>query len=193
VDGLISQEKAIQKQMDKIAAQMVAAIKKALGIKSPSKVMAEIGMWSGQGVIEGLDSMATQVQKSSEGIGAAAILGLSKSIKGMQDLVGSEIDLTPVIAPVLDLTDVQAGVARMGTLLTQQPVSVSGAYSAAKDASIGYQSNQTALAELQAILSNPTPTIEYNQYNNSPKALSSAEIYRQTNNQLSTVKEALPK
>jgi hypothetical protein len=34
-------------------------------------------------------------------------------------------------------------------------------------------------------------TVNYNQYNNSPKSLSAAEIYRQTNNQLSRTKKIL--
>lgn len=38
---------------------------------------------------------------------------------------------------------------------------------------------------------NDQAPIQFNQYNNSPKALSNAEIYRRTKNQLSVAKGAL--
>lgn len=50
IAGLEKQEKAIEKQMMKIAKSMEKAIKRALGIKSPSKVMEPVGEFSAQGV-----------------------------------------------------------------------------------------------------------------------------------------------
>ncbi|MEV6803134.1 hypothetical protein [Streptomyces sp. NPDC051132] len=52
--GLESQQKAIEKLMVKVAKSMEKAIKKALGIKSPSTVMARLGVFSTQGLARGL-------------------------------------------------------------------------------------------------------------------------------------------
>ncbi|MFS8200473.1 hypothetical protein ACLVWQ_17525 (plasmid) [Streptomyces sp. CWNU-52B] len=52
--GLDSQQDAIEKQMVKIAKGMDKAIRKALGIKSPSTVMAQLGAYSTQGLARGL-------------------------------------------------------------------------------------------------------------------------------------------
>lgn len=52
--GLESQQKAIEDMMVKIAKGMEKAIKKALGIKSPSTVMAKVGVYSTQGLARGL-------------------------------------------------------------------------------------------------------------------------------------------
>ncbi|MFJ6566422.1 hypothetical protein ACIQNU_03320 [Streptomyces sp. NPDC091292] len=52
--GLDSQQDAIEKQMVKIAKGMEKAIKKALGIKSPSTVMAQLGQYSTEGLAVGL-------------------------------------------------------------------------------------------------------------------------------------------
>lgn len=57
VKGLESQSAAIEKSMDNIAASMVAAIKKALGIRSPSKVFQSLGQYSGAGLVNGLNDM----------------------------------------------------------------------------------------------------------------------------------------
>ncbi|MFJ5150832.1 hypothetical protein ACIQCF_04485 [Streptomyces sp. NPDC088353] len=52
--GLASQQKDIEKLMLKIATSMQKSIKKALGIKSPSTVMAKLGAFSTQGLARGL-------------------------------------------------------------------------------------------------------------------------------------------
>ena len=58
VKGLQSQEKAIEKEMMKIAKSMQKAIKHALGIKSPSAVFAEIGQWIPRGLAKGVEGGA---------------------------------------------------------------------------------------------------------------------------------------
>ncbi|MFF4166868.1 hypothetical protein [Streptomyces sp. NPDC001741] len=52
--GLASQQKAIEKQMLTIAKAMEKAIKKALGIKSPSRVMAGLGRYTTEGLAVGM-------------------------------------------------------------------------------------------------------------------------------------------
>ncbi|MEV5444049.1 hypothetical protein AB0N23_16150 [Streptomyces sp. NPDC052644] len=52
--GLAAQQKDIERLMLDIAKGMQAAIKKALGIKSPSRVMAELGRYSTEGLAVGL-------------------------------------------------------------------------------------------------------------------------------------------
>ncbi|WPO69930.1 hypothetical protein [Streptomyces sp. KN37] len=53
VKGLTAQQKAIEATMMAIAKSMEAAIKKALGIKSPSTVMEQVGDYAFQGVEQG--------------------------------------------------------------------------------------------------------------------------------------------
>ena len=80
VKGLQSQEKAIEKQMMRIAKAMQKAIKKALGIKSPSTVFAEIGQWIPRGLARGVEGDAhhatTAVRKMAGAVaGAGAASG----------------------------------------------------------------------------------------------------------------------
>ncbi|WP_439947162.1 phage tail tape measure protein [Streptomyces sp. BBFR109] len=58
VKGLQNQQKAIEKQMLTIAKAMQKAIKKALGIKSPSTVFAGIGQWIPRGLATGVEGAA---------------------------------------------------------------------------------------------------------------------------------------
>ncbi|MFF3127207.1 phage tail tape measure protein [Streptomyces sp. NPDC057908] len=55
IKGLKSQQKTIEKQMASIGTSMAKAIKKALGIHSPSRVFAdEVGRWIPAGIMQGM-------------------------------------------------------------------------------------------------------------------------------------------
>ncbi|MFJ2718992.1 hypothetical protein [Streptomyces sp. NPDC087437] len=62
--GLASQQKDIEKLMLKIATSMQKSIKKALGIKSPSTVMARLGRFSTQGLARGLVGALPEVDRA---------------------------------------------------------------------------------------------------------------------------------
>jgi phage-related minor tail protein len=64
VKGLQNQQKAIERQMLKIAKGMSKSIRKALGIKSPSRVMALVGQYTAQGLIRGVDGQRKAVNRS---------------------------------------------------------------------------------------------------------------------------------
>ncbi|MGW2861958.1 phage tail tape measure protein [Streptomyces sp. NPDC001205] len=71
IKGLQSQEKAIQNQMLKIAKGMQTAIKSALGIRSPSKVFAELGSFVPQGLAQGIQDAAHHATTAARGLAHA--------------------------------------------------------------------------------------------------------------------------
>lgn len=65
IKGLQSQRSAIERQMLVIAKGMSAAIKKALGIRSPSRVMADqVGRYIPAGIVEGIRKGAPAVDRT---------------------------------------------------------------------------------------------------------------------------------
>ncbi|XMN09300.1 phage tail tape measure protein [Streptomyces griseobrunneus] len=68
VKGLQSEQKNIERQMLTIAKGMQKAIRKALGIKSPSRVMALIGRFIPQGLAAGIDGDRGLVDRSMAGL-----------------------------------------------------------------------------------------------------------------------------
>jgi hypothetical protein len=189
VKGLQSQQRNIEIQMDAIADAMVKSIKKKLGIRSPSRVFMTVGGYSAEGLAKGMDQMSGMVEKSASGMGTAATESLRKALSNVADIVVSDIDIKPVISPVLDLSGVRKDAGQLGGLLSADSISVDSAYAKARYVASSYANNQTVQAGDQSTPS--VSPITYNQYNNSPKALSSADIYRQTNNQLSRTKNQL--
>lgn len=188
VKGLEDQQANIEVQMDKIALGMVTAIKKALGIKSPSREFMKVGDWSVQGLAKGLQQSASVSEKAAEGVGHDTINALRKTLSGMSEAVMAGVDIDPTIRPVLDLTAIQRDAVKMGDILKGNDLAIGAAFATAKVASNDYSSNQNAQAEM-AMAGGDSFT--FNQTNNSPKALSEATIYRQTKNQISTAKGAL--
>lgn len=79
VAGLAKQQKAIEAQMLKIALGMQKAIKKALGIKSPSKVFQKIGENTALGFVKGFDSvdapMFSSAKYASAGVAGTTLVG----------------------------------------------------------------------------------------------------------------------
>lgn len=184
VSGLKSQQANIEKQMDNIAGYMVRAIKKSLGIKSPSKEFEKIGLFSMEGLAKGLKDDRL-ISKATSRVGSGVVDGMRSAIENMNDQISSQMNLNPVIKPVLDLSGMSSGASRLGGLLGSG-LNVSDAY-------FGAQSTLSSLGALSDSYSGLEfgTHIELKQYNTSPKALSEAEIYRNTKNLLSRAKGAL--
>ena len=187
--GLQSQQAAIDSEMNKIAASMVKAIKKALGIKSPSRMFAEIGKFSAEGLAKGLKDSAATTDKAAEQMGHSTIESLRKSLTGLSEAVMSEIEVDPTIRPVLDLSGIQKDAVKMGEILSRNDLAVGSSFARAKVVASEYSSAQSSRDEMA--MAGATPSLVFNQTNNSPKALSNAELYRQSKNGLSRMKGAL--
>lgn len=189
VNGLYSGQGAIVNAAKDVAKAALKAAMKALGIASPSKEFEALGKFSDEGLALGLKKSASVVTKAATTLGEDSIYALRKTLTGVNELIKGELDTTPVISPVLDLTAMQSTADQIGGMFRTQTISLSASVSAAKDAAAGYQANQDILAENGVV--ERVPVVEYNQYNSSPKALNEADIYRQTKNQLSVTKGAV--
>lgn len=91
-NGLASQVPALQAQANEIANTIDKTIRKALQIKSPSRVLEKLGIFSGQGITQGLAStkgMLSNAVKSLTDIMqtdiSAASIGLSTTLNGGMD------------------------------------------------------------------------------------------------------------
>lgn len=79
IKGLQSQQKALNKQADKIGASIVKAIKKKLKIHSPSRTLRdEVGQYIPLGIVEGINSKISDIQQASDRMVAAAVPDTSR-------------------------------------------------------------------------------------------------------------------
>ena len=74
IDGIGSMARAAKNKAKEIAGGITGGIKNLLKISSPSKVLAEIGRWTGEGLAEGIAKTASIVERSSDVLADAATL-----------------------------------------------------------------------------------------------------------------------
>jgi hypothetical protein len=92
------------------------------------------------------------------------------------------------ITPVLDLSQVQKDASKIQDLSNVIPITAAASYGQAAAISDQTQASAAAQAEADA---QKVVNFNFEQKNESPKALDEVEIYRNTKNQLSQVKSAL--
>lgn len=169
-----------------VALRALASAKSALGVHSPSREFAKIGKFSDEGLAQGLRDNAGIVSNAGTEVGKAALNSVVGIVKQISDALDENIDYQPTIRPVLDLTGVQDNVAVLDSIPSTYAGYLDVSTNLAASANLGYENNREVVEGV--VTTGNNTTIEYNQYNNSPKSLSNVEIYRQTRNQLSTLK-----
>ena len=160
---------AVQAVTDTAIGQM----QNALQIHSPSRVTMRFGSYFAEGFARGI----------SDGERSASIAALSMvqdTISKIADAVDAGMDVEPTIRPVLDLSSVEAESKRLNAIFSRNR-----AMSINRDM---YQPVKDNINQNGETVSETGSTFNFTQNNYSPKALSRADIYRQTKNQISTLK-----
>lgn len=189
LDGLNSQRENVRKEMNALARIMVTAIKKALRIKSPSQEFAEIGRYSNEGLAAGLERYSILSQNAAENVAKDALKAINDTIYGIGSGVSSNMNLSPIISPVLDLTQLRRDASAIDPMLGINALNAGVSYSQASDISAQELASEGGLA--RSLSQTAVKEIKFEQNNYSPKTLSPSEIYRNTRNQLALAEEAL--
>lgn len=92
-----------------MAAAAAAAARSELQINSPSKVGEEIGKFFGLGFVNAIGEYQQKAYRSSAEMANAARSGLTAAATKIQNAIDGNLDTQPVIRPVLDLRNIQAG------------------------------------------------------------------------------------
>lgn len=171
--------------------------KKFLRIGSPSKIMEEVGRHIPEGLAVGIEKNIGTVKNAMEHLSNAVINGfnVSPNVVQIKDSLTRIIhhqlrdldEFNPTITPVLDLTKVRSQANTIGKYLKvadiQADLSMAQARVLASTAVMSTESTATAAPVVTSIT--------FEQINNSPKALSTTDIYRNTRSQLALAKQEL--
>lgn len=85
---------------------------------SPSKLTIQAGKWLGEGLIIGMNAMESRTYGAGKSMGETAFDSIRSALSGMNDIINSDMDTTPTIRPVLDLTNVKATAGKLNGLFT---------------------------------------------------------------------------
>ena len=149
VKGLQSQEDELRKQMEKLARIMIKALKKELGMSSPSKEFMEIGRYSMEGMAQGLSKSSKIVTDALVAASSDALSAMKKSVRDISDVVTNELNPNPVITPVLDLTQVRSQTGELAALTKVVPITAATSYGQAaliSSQQTADQADQTSVA-----------------------------------------------
>lgn len=100
------------------AKHLLNGMTQTLAINSPSKETEELGFYTVEGYIRGIQNAANNVTAEGFDVGNRAMTGLQMALKMGADSIHSE-DVTPTITPVIDLTNVKSGMDTINTMMNQ--------------------------------------------------------------------------
>lgn len=191
IDGMGSKMSDVRSKAAEIARAAKSAANAELGVKSPSRVFIETGHYVGEGLAIGIEQMIPAVRSSASGLGDTLIMSVRDAIDAISY---EEIDSTPVITPVIDLSSVRSGARQLGSILSgSDGITIDPRRTRGMAQGISATRNDIRREEAEKMGDRASTvvnnnTYEFNQTNNSPKSLSNLEIYRDTKNLLAITK-----
>lgn len=189
VVGLVGRENMdrVIEAIKKLAGLLPEWARKVLGVESPSKVFKEIGGQVGAGFALGLDR--DNLAKNSAVRHAERIVSaFAETLSNLPSAVADMDEFNPVITPVLDLSRVSADAKGLGTMLATPTISPNVSTAQANLISTTGSQNESESEEIP--YSGPRE-VTFIQNNNSPKALSTNDVYRGTKSQIALAKKEL--
>lgn len=173
-----------------IGRSAVSGLQSAIDAHSPSREAAKMGDYTGIGYVDTLLDYVTKAYNAGGDVGNAALDGINKAIAKIATTFDDTSLMSPVIRPVVDLTDAQKSVTTLNSLFSR---SIGIAVDSASAVSTAMSPRSTEVSKEAGSADKDTNggnTYQFIQNNTSPKALSRYEIYRATRNQFKQFKEA---
>lgn len=170
ISGFVSQMDQLNRIVNNIADRIPHTITGKWVIKSPSRLFKSFGMYAMEGLALGLSQYSTLAEAAA----SETADNTAKTLNGITNSVLDwDTDFNPVITPTLNLDNVTRGVREINDMFKETTLDT-----VVEDP-----------AQNGGTTAQPSTTFIQNNY--SPKHLSSIDIYRQTRNQLSSLKGAM--
>ena len=185
VEGLVDGIKAgwldLKAAIIKMANDALEALHIPWRLKSPSRATYDMALLLIKGFVNGIRDNVSKVRDAFKDFRDILQREIDPLIQGIVDELDRSPEFRPVISPVLDLDNINRGVAKL-----QRTTYASGILSAVEyEQGGGYAIAPMGIAE-SASTAQP---VTFVQHNYSPKALDRETIYRQTRTQLAKLKE----
>lgn len=175
---------AVNAKLNALASNVESTLQSATEEHSPSKMTERIGRFLVLGLAVGIDKNSDAVIEPAKSLADKTMDAMSLAVSKINDYLLSDINVDPIITPVLDMTNLEDNASRINDLFNRS-IGISNVRATS------IMPNDKSLVDLQnGQINGVVGNTVFNQYNYSPKALSRSEIYRQTKNQFSAYREA---
>lgn len=119
-DGIWANRSSAINAAASAAASAYAAAKRQLDIHSPSKKFEWLGRMSDEGLGGGFLKYAAVIQRGASRAADVAYSGMESALTKITSILNDNIDASPVIRPVMDLSDVSRGASLIDALMMNQ-------------------------------------------------------------------------
>ena len=118
IDGVESKQPEFLKTLESLISAGTEITQDTAEIHSPSRVFARIGEYMVEGLIGGITNRSDDASKASADMARGTIQSVSRLISDMSTIIDSDMEITPTISPILDMTNVQNGLNQMDSTLS---------------------------------------------------------------------------
>ena len=167
-NGITNGLSKVKEAAKNVAKSALDAAKNLLGINSPSRAFMEVGRWSDEGMAKGLTKYSGLVEDAASDTAEGALSGMQKALSAVDSLVSDNMNSSPVIRPVLDLSEIQNGRSTMDGIM-------SGGYSMNTTMNAARQVSSGLLSRM-SILDGNKPKEEANPTNSSNTIMNTFNI-----------------
>ena len=113
IEGIKSKQTAVSNAGGSMAKWALMGTKERQDSNSPSKEYAKLGVDGGEGYIVGITSTLGDVRKATGKMAGTALDGMQSAITKINDLINQGDNYSPVIRPVVDLSNVSASASQI--------------------------------------------------------------------------------
>ena len=118
IDGVESKQPEFLKTLESLISAGTKITQDTAEIHSPSRVFARIGEYMVEGLIGGITNRSDDASKASADMARGTIQSVSRLISDMSTIIDSDMEITPTISPILDMTNVQNGLNQVDSTLS---------------------------------------------------------------------------
>jgi hypothetical protein len=187
LEGMLGARKEILDGIIDLANTILKEFKATLGIHSPSTEFEAASENIVAGLVSGISKYGSRVYASAQNMGDNVVSQFDTVASRIADNLNGNMELAPTITPVIDFTNIDKVSSRMDGIFANSSLNAKVALDTSKSISSGIKQTGTINSSPSTGEVKPTgeTPITFIQNNQSPKALSPIEIYRNTKNLLS--------
>lgn len=184
-NGIVGYTGSVANAAYSLGRAAVENLQAAIDAHSPSRETNALGEFAGAGFVNGMLSYLQKAGDAGEGLGQEAVDNLKSAIQNVPNLLANDINLNPVIRPIIDLSGAQDSAATLNGMFNRS-IGMSAALAGITGGAFERARVGTAVSTANNDVnsaSNGTQeqSVQYNTFNitsNDPEAVANAVSYR---------------
>ena len=129
IRGITERSSILASEVASAVARAIEAAKAVAQVHSPSKKMMKIGSFMGEGLIIGMKDWVRSAGSMGKNLGNTALSGMDYMMAALASDINDNMDMQPVIRPVIDMSDVTSSANAIDSMLSsEQAMRVAAGY-----------------------------------------------------------------